>query len=241
MEHKMNKLLRMLKSVLPPSRIRSFLGTTHRKYVFWLAMKRFLKDPGACTRPGSPVLADLIYGWANQGWSALHEYLAGCIDHALTARGPILECGSGLSTLLLAAVAKKRGQPYWALEHTSKWASKVQVTLAKYKLDSVVLCAKPLKDYGDFCWYDVPLESMPDRFSLVVCDGPPVDTKGGRSGLVPVMRDRLKPGCVILLDDAGREHELAIAKRWEVELGAPFEIIGSVKPYLKMTVTKAAP
>jgi hypothetical protein len=112
----------------------------------------------------------------------------------------------------------------------------VQKYLNRYKLDSVVLYTKPLKDYGDFCWYDAPLESMPDSFSLVVCDGPPGGTKGGRYGLVPIMRERLQPGCVILLDDAGREQELAIARRWEAELGAPFEILGSIKPYIEMTV-----
>lgn len=75
--------------------------------------------------------------------------------------------------------------------------------------------SSPLKDYGDFCWYDAPLESMPDSFSLVICDGPPGATKGGRYGLVPFMRDRLRSGCVILLDDAEREEERTIAARWQ--------------------------
>jgi predicted O-methyltransferase YrrM len=199
-------------------------------------MKKFLKDPGACAQSGNPVVAKLIYGWGNEGYSALDEYLAVCIDRVLTTSGPTLECGSGLSTVLLGAIAKKRGQGYWALEHTPQWAKKVQSYLDKYKLDNVVLCSKPLKDYGDFCWYDVPLKSMPDSYFLVVCDGPPGDTKGGRYGLVPIMRERLAPGSVILLDDAEREHEFETAKRWEVELGAPFKFSGSVKPYIEMTL-----
>jgi hypothetical protein len=77
---------------------------------------------------------------------------------------------------------------------------------------------------------------MPDSFPLVVCDGPPGSTKGGRYGLVPIMREWLKPGCVILLDDAGREQERAIARRWEAELGASSETLGSIKPYIEMTV-----
>jgi hypothetical protein len=200
-------------------------------------MKQFMKYPDACKHPGNTVLTDLIYGWGNEAWSALNEYLAVCIDNALTSRGPILECGSGLSTILIGAIAKKRGQSHWALEHTPEWAAKVQRYLNRYKLDSVVLHAKPLKDYGDFCWYDAPLKSMPDSFFLGICDGPPGSTKGGRYGLVPVLRERLKPGCVILLDDAGREQERAIARRWEAELGASLETFGSQKPYIKMTVT----
>jgi hypothetical protein len=79
-----------------------------------------------------------------------------------------------------------------------------------------------------------------DSFALVVCDGPPGSTKGGRFGLVPIMRERLEPGCVILLDDASREQELAIARRWEAEIGASFEILDCTKPYIKMTVMGTA-
>ena len=50
------------------------------------------------------------------------------------------------------------------------------------------------------------------------------------------MRPRIKPGCVILLDDAHRKKERAIAQRWVAELGASCETLGRDKPYLKMTV-----
>lgn len=199
-------------------------------------MKRFLKAPERWTRPGNRVVADLIYGWGNEAWTALDDYLAGCIEHALTAKGPILECGSGLSTILVGAIGKSRGLRHWALEHKPAWAARVQRNLDRYRIDSVVLCGKPLKDYGEFSWYDPPLESMPESFGLVICDGPPGITKGGRYGLGAIMKKRLDPGCVILLDDAGREDELAIARRWEAELDAPFETLGSSKPYIRMTV-----
>jgi predicted O-methyltransferase YrrM len=198
-------------------------------------MRRFLADPGACAHPGNPVIADLVYGWGNDAWSALDEFLAACIAHASAARGPILECGSGLSTILVGAVAKMRGQRHWALEHAPKWAKRVRRCLRRYKLESVVLWA-PLRDYGSFCWYDPPPESMPDSFSLVVCDGPPASTKGGRSGLAEVMRERLEPGCVILLDDAARPQDLAMARRWEAELGASIQVLGTTKPYVRMTL-----
>ena len=195
-----------------------------------------MQAPEAYTKPGNPVVTDLIYGWGNEGWSALDDYLADCMEHALTAKGPILECGSGLSTVIVGAIAKRRGLCHWALEHTPEWAAKVRRYVKRYNLDSVSLCVSPLKDYGAFCWYDVPLESMPERFSLVICDGPPGSTKGGRYGLAPVMRERLKPGCVILLDDTSRQAERATASRWESELGASAEMLGSAKPYSKLTV-----
>jgi hypothetical protein len=234
----MNALRTIVKAVLP-TRVRTSLRAYHRAFIFRHATRQFLKDPEACTQPDNPVLTRLIYGWGNASWSALNEYLAACIGHALTADGPILECGSGLSTLLVGAVAKRRGLRHWALEHTPAWATKVQSYLDMYKIDSVSLCTSPLKEYGDFCWYDAPVESIADGLALVICDGPPGDTRGGRYGLGAIMRDRLKPGCVILLDDAGREQERAVASRWATELGASVSVLGSIKPYIKLTVGDA--
>src|SRR5262249_23113396 len=139
----MDPLRRFLKLVLP-SQVRSFLRAAHREFVFRRAMKRFLRDPEACKNPRNPVIMDLIYGWGNESWSALDEYLAGCIDYALTSRGPILECGSGLSTILVGAIATMRGQRHWTLEHESVWAARVEKNLHRYKLDAVALCANPL-------------------------------------------------------------------------------------------------
>lgn len=195
-----------------------------------------MRDPAVCAHPGNPVLVDLIYGWGNEAWSALDEYLAACIHHALRSDGSTLECGSGLSTILVGAIAKKRGKSHWVLEHSAEWIMRVRRFLKRYDLDTVVLCETALRDYGSFSWYDAPVELMPD-FDLIICDGPPGRTTGGRYGLVPIMKERLTPGCVILLDDADREQERAIADRWKTELGGSFEILGSTKPYIKMTVT----
>jgi Methyltransferase domain len=218
-----------------PHQFRRIFSGKRRDFVFRQAMEQFLKDPGACAYPGNPVLTDLIYGWGNEAWSARDEYLAGCINHALDSKGPILECGSGLSTILLGAVAKRKGKIHWVLEHKPEWAKKVQIYLDSYNLGCTII-TKPLKNYGEFSWYDISFEKIPTSFSLVACDGPPRRTKGGRYGLVPVMRERLMSGCVILLDDAGRKEERHIAKRWEAELSATFSIQGTTKPYIKMIV-----
>ena len=113
-------------------------------------MRRFLKHPEACIQSGSPVINDLIYGWGNEAWSARDEYLVCCLEHAQTANGPVLECGSGLSTILVGAIAKKRGNSHWAFEHTPEWANKVQRYLNRYRIDSVVLCAKAAEGLWQF-------------------------------------------------------------------------------------------
>lgn len=158
----------------------------------------------------------------------------GCVEQALCCEGPILECGSGLTTLLVGAVAHGRGQVLWTLEHLPEWSQRVQQTLDRHGLGTVQLCTSPLRSYGDFDWYTAPLERMPEAFSLIICDGPPSHTRGGRYGLAPVMASRMRPGCRILLDDAERSDEQRIATRWASELGLRLDRRGVDKPFFAL-------
>ncbi|RPH77600.1 MAG: hypothetical protein EHM77_07815, partial [Planctomycetaceae bacterium] len=181
----------------------------------------------------------LAYGWNNEDWSACGDYLHACLQRTLDTRGPILECGSGLSTLLLGMIAQRIGGFVWSLEHHGQWAERVAGEIERFGIRSVRLCVSPLKDYGEYTWYDPPLATMPDGFAGVVCDGPPGETKGGRYGMMPVMRSRLKPGAWVLLDDADRENERAIAARWANESGASCEIHRADRPYVALTMPAA--
>ena len=219
-----------------PAQTRQWLRRTYDAWRFDAAMRRYIVDPAAAIEPDSGVLAELIAAWGNSGWSAQEEYLRLCIAHALASRGPTLECGSGLSTLLLGVVAARRGYEHWALEHLPAWADKVMRAATRHRIHAARVCDAPLRSYAGYTWYDTASLPLPQPFAMVVCDGPPADTPGGRYGLVPVLRDSLQPGCVILLDDAEREHERAIARRWQTELGATHEVIGRHKPFIRMVV-----
>jgi hypothetical protein len=214
----------------------------YQRFVFWRAMRRFRRglwqESGAIDHR---ILSELVQGWGNK-WSAQHEYLAACLEHAREADGPILECGSGLSTILLGSVAQASGNSVWSLEHETKYAVRVQHYLDKYHLTSVKLCVAPLSAYGEFDWYTPPrFDSIPEKFSLVVCDGPPGTTLGGRYGLVPVMLDTLRADCTILLDDGAREGERETAERWAKLLGCTPEIIGTEKPYIRLKASQPVP
>jgi predicted O-methyltransferase YrrM len=175
---------------------------------------------------GSPrVWRDLVYAWGNEEWSAEPEYLQAVAAAALSERGPVLECGSGLTTLVLGAVAKKTGSSVWTLEHEPRWAERARSAVARFRLP-VRLCVTPLRNFGSFWWYDVDVSVMPS-FGLVICDGPPSSTKGGRYGLLPVVGQRLGPGCRILLDDADREGEREVLHRWTTEGNLRCEVHGT--------------
>jgi predicted O-methyltransferase YrrM len=191
------------------------------------------KDP----RGNERIWEDLVEGWDDKRWAAGPEYLDAIAAVAVAEEGPILECGSGLTTLVLAAVAQRTGSSIWSLEHDARCFHIVESRLRQFGLDANVQMT-PLRAYGDFDWYDVDRLPLP-TFSLVVCDGPPKRTRGGRVGLVPVLGERLAPGCLILLDDAARPEEREVLRRWASDRPLRYELRGASRPYA--AVELAAP
>ena len=217
-----------------PWKLRNFFDSAHRKYALNKAMDKFLQNPEQCLDEESSLLNELFYGWGNEAWSAENEYLLACIKKALTCNGPILECGSGLSTLLVGGIAKKRGIEHIVFEHIGQWSKKVQRQLDKHKLNNTNISNTPIKDYGNYSWYDISTVKSPENFALIVCDGPPSSIKGGRHGLIPLMKHNFSADCVILLDDADREQEHDIVKQWQKEMDMSMRVIGDSKPYFEI-------
>jgi hypothetical protein len=222
-----------LKEFLPDT-LRERVRARHRAHVFRRALNRLTADPIAAIASSKQVLCDLVYGWNNPDWSAREEYLAACVEHALNSDGPILECGSGLTTLVIGRIAARRRRMVWVLEHDSEWATKVTDWLQTYAIESVRLSVGSLRAGPDFWWYEPPLDKMPE-FSLVICDGPPSTTPGGRYGLLPVMSSKLNSRAVILLDDA-RQHDESSAMRWACEWGTTHQVHGVQKPYIRVVM-----
>lgn len=159
----------------------------------------------------------LIKRWWNGGWTADPDYLVDVADRCREASGPVLECGSGLSTLVAATFAR---QPVVSLEHVEAWANRVNLRLRQLGLPESVVHA-PIRAYDGFNWYSRPLIVPDEAFGLVICDGPPsrTDQVNGRYGVLPVMHDVLAPDCVIMLDDADRVNERNALARWVEEFG----------------------
>jgi hypothetical protein len=197
-----------------------------KKSLLEQALRRALRGVAALPEgevPSRALLADLLAAWSNDGFAADLDYLEEVSRRAAGVGGPVLECGSGLTTLLVGLLAGRRGFETWSLEHHPEWHARVGAALAEHNVPHARLALAPLKSYGEFSWYDPPLAEMPGAFSLVVCDGPPGATPGGRYGLLPVMRERLPAGSLILLDDAERPEEQAVLARWGGEYGVEVE------------------
>ncbi len=157
-------------------------------------------------------------------WSAAPDFLALLVEHLRRERpAVIVECGSGLSTLILARVCAIDGRGLvWSLEHAPNCAAQTRDALARYGLARVAnVLDAPLRRYrldGEaYDWYD--LIGLPSRaIDLLVVDGPPGSLGPlARYPALPLLRARLAPGCTIFLDDADRPDERAIVARWCAE------------------------
>lgn len=187
-----------------------------RESVFSSAVAEFRKAGVESAIADRRLLEDLIYGWHNESWSAYVDFLQASLVAASEAHNPILECGSGLTTCLMGLVTSEEA-PIVALEHKTEWADRVRSFLLHYDIDNVEVVESPLVDYGQYSWYDITNIPLLPRFGLVICDGPPGDTPGGRYGLLPVAGSLLSTDCRILLDDIEREGEQRVVELWKAE------------------------
>ncbi len=214
--------------------LKKWLPKSIKQPVKDMLLRRRLRDAIRAIRqlpdgriPDRRQLSELVAGWSNDGYVANLEYLEAVAKSSVRTSGPVLECGSGATTLLLGILCGRRDVEVWSLENSVEWQERVTEALTSNGISGVRVCTSPLIEYGDFVWYDPPLAQMPKKFPLVICDGPPGTTKGGRYGLLPVMGNRLPCGSTILLDDAGRPGEVELIKKWEDEARFETEVIKS--------------
>lgn len=202
----------------------------YRNYYLKRTMKKILSNPRYFLNDRE-TLSELSYDWGNEGWSASIDCLQDCVKYVEQSKLPILECGSGLSTIVIGLAAKEFGKSVWSLEHTQSWYKWVKKTLIKYKIDSVKLIYAPPVEHGDLLWYDAPLNSMPSEFSLVLCDGPAGTERRSKQNIFPIMKDKFVSGCIIIYDDIPKIVDEDDIPGWVNKLNMSSEIRGTVNPY----------
>src|SRR5690554_2949016 len=85
--------------------------------------RKYLNTINSSSTIDGNLIRNLRYSWGNSGFSAKSEYINTLIKYSKKTDGLILECGSGLSTLLIAPIAKMKGIKMISLEHNEFWAN----------------------------------------------------------------------------------------------------------------------
>ncbi|MFO7893820.1 MAG: class I SAM-dependent methyltransferase [Longimicrobiales bacterium] len=142
--------------------------------------------------------------------------------------GRIVELGSGHSSVLIAQRLGHLGAGHLtAVDHLEEFADRTRGWIEDRGLGEVATVVHaPIAEHeidGEvYPWYSMEvLEArLPEIIDLLVVDGPPGKIgKDARWPAVPLLKDRLAPGAVVLLDDGDRADETRIAYSWRDILG----------------------
>ena len=197
-----------------------------------------LKHVAEKIRAGTETLEDFVEArkYVNNHWGALEDVLAISVNLARKADGPIIETGSGLTTILMAAATD---QTVWCLEHHGLYAAQLQQMCTEAGVFNINMVMCPMKDG----WYDfsADLHLMPKRFALGLNDGPP-RAYGPRTGFFNYFGTTIDR---VICDDADNPPYRNYLERWAKDHSRDFlfvepraAIIGSLD--LNLTAATAA-
>lgn len=155
-------------------------------------------------------------------WSsspALAAQLIGVIQVYKPER--VLELGSGVSTVVMAmALRDQESGHVTSVDHDPVYAAKTRRELTAQELAAwASVHDAPLvptnTPRGSVPWYDISQLSDLDMIDLLVVDGPPRKScKDARLPAYEVLKDRLAPGAIVVLDDTVRADESNSVASW---------------------------
>lgn len=119
-------------------------------------------------RAGAETYEDMAEArrFMNNPWTASETLLLTAVKLARRAEDFIIEAGSGLSTVLMAAASKRT---VFALEHDPHHANVLRHLAELSGVSNIGLCMCEVKDG----WYDLSGKSLPEHFTFGLNDGPP--------------------------------------------------------------------
>ena len=158
-----------------------------------------------------------------RGWAASPDFLLAVADEVLGRRPrTVVECGSGVSTLVASRCLQLNGSGHlYSLEHDAHYGDRTRRMLQKYGLAdwATVLNAPLHSEPSATPWYSedaIPQDLAP--IEVLIVDGPPAATSPlARYPALPRLIPRMASIARVLLDDADRDDEREIVKRWEKE------------------------
>lgn len=162
-----------------------------------------------------------IWRYYNQPYAACAAMMKDVYDSCLEAKGPILEVGSGLTTVIAGIACQRTGQMVHSLEHDLEWFQLVRNYIQTWKVKGCALYYAPLIEYPEHAvdgrpmmWYG-DLDGLPEKFDVAIIDGPP--RRYGREGIYKVALDRIKDASLWLVDDTDDKSQLALVSAYAAQ------------------------
>lgn len=153
------------------------------------------------------------------------DFAAALVAHVLELKPrTILEFGSGTSTVLCGYCLEMLGEgTVISIDHEEKYAEQTRKLLREHAVERFArVLTSPLKSVslppGHWRWYETSfIEGLP-AIDLLVVDGPPSQVQQmSRYPALPLIASKLSASATILIDDAAREDERDMLRRWMIE------------------------
>lgn len=189
----------------------------------------FVTPPGAADLYAWHVLRPLLDGRPYLPFSSGAMRASGLVHlcNLVVHRAPaqVVECGAGVSTIVLARLLAERGTGgLTVLEHDPAWAERVAEFLAREELSGVARVVLAPLESG---WYAAEgVARLPDVIDVLIVDGPPADRPEiaeARRPALMTLESRLAAGACVVLDDIGRAGEQRVLADWERETAWRFD------------------
>jgi predicted O-methyltransferase YrrM len=190
------------------------------------------------------VLSGMASFPAPGGWAASTDILAELARLIFTQQpSVVVELGSGLSTLVIAAALKRNGSGRLiSIDGDEAYAEKTRQQLALHDLSdwAEVRYSKisaMVFEGEQRLWYDTSVFDDLQSIDLLFVDGPPAAIRADiRRPSLPWFWNKLSIGATALLDDASRLAETAIQMAWKKSFpSAKFEFLPFEKGALRVT------
>ncbi len=185
-----------------------------------------------------PELREVLHQSEIGGWAIDRSTIHFLWEKILQDRPQtILECGSGVSTLILAKYMSLNGvnpavSKVFSLEQEAEIKCATEKRLAEYGLsDYVHIFYAPVTEDGK---YQLNVEELQKQLGLakldwILIDGP-AGPEGCRVWTLPLLAQSCRPGTKWFLHDAFRDGELAVLRAWSEEAGI---IVNGIHPFGK--------
>ncbi len=137
----------------------------------------------------------------------------------------IVELGSGFSTMVCAYALERYadGGHLYSLDHEAQYAQATRELLARHEHSArATVLHAPLEtvttEVGKQRWYQIDelVSSLAgEQIDLLIVDGPPGKAQPlARYPALERLQERLAPDAVIVVDDAARDDEREMMRRW---------------------------
>lgn len=162
------------------------------------------------------------------GWYAMEPEALVTLMSQIQLRRPqvIVECGSGLSTLLIGGLIKQdRLGHLYSIEEDEVWYRAISRLIEDRGLgDRVTVIHAPLEPYAideghEMKWYsgDSLNRALPslDRIGVLIVDGPKTTEDVSRFPALPYFSSLVDEETLIVLDDVDRPSEQWVLSEWQ--------------------------